>query len=139
MLVASALAACGDDDAPYPPACTEEPAAIRSALRKAPSAVRLDGTAISTCVREASEASELQAAGNGLVTVAGDLADSARGDPGGDAELQLGFLVGAARRGAGEQGGERTELVRRLEQEAGALEGDRQAYRRGTRAGEESG
>jgi hypothetical protein len=90
-------------------------------------------------VREASEASELQAAGNGLVTVAGDLADSARGDPGGDAELQLGFLVGAARRGAGEQGGERTELVRRLEQEAGALEGDRQAYRRGTRAGEESG
>ena len=136
MLVASALAACGDDDAPYPAACTEEPAAIRSALRKAPSAVRLDGTTISTCVREASEASELQAAGNGLVTVAGDLADSARRDPGGDAELQLGFLVGAARRGAGEQGGERTELVRRLEQEAGALEGDREAYRRGTRAGE---
>jgi hypothetical protein len=139
VLVASVLAGCGDDETTFPSACTEEPGAIERALRTAPRAVRLGGTPISACVREASEASELQATGNGLVTAAGALADDAARDPGGEAELRLGYLVGAARRGAGDQGGERTELVRRLEQEALALEGDRSAYRRGAEAGERSG
>jgi hypothetical protein len=139
VLVAFVLAACGDDDPSFPAACTGEPAAVERALLAAPSAVRLDGTAISRCVRDASESAELQAVGNGLVGAAGELADAARRDPAGDAALRLGYLVGAARRGAGSHGGERTELVRRLEQEAEALEDGRAAYRRGIEAGERSG
>lgn len=138
MLFGLSFVACGDDPS-LPAACTAEPAAVRSALRTAPAAVRLDGTPLSTCVREASDADELQAVGGGLVGAAGALADDARRDPGGADELRLGYLVGAARRGAGDQGGERTELVRRLEQEAQVLRGDQAAYRRGIEAGRRSG
>jgi hypothetical protein len=138
VLFGLSLAACGDD-APLPAACTAEPATVRSALRVAPSPVRLDGTRISACVHHASDADELQAVGSTLVGAAGGLADSGRAHPGGEAELGLGYLVGAARRGAGDQGGERTELVRRLEQEAQVLAGSRDAYRRGIEAGRRSG
>ena len=101
--------------------------------------VSLDGTRLSTCVHDASDADELQAVGAALVATAGKLSDSARAHPGGQAELSLGYLVGAARRGAGKQGGERSELVRRLEQEAQVLRGSRAAYRRGVEAGGRSG
>jgi len=133
-----ALAACGSDP-PLPAACSSEPAAVRSALRSAPAAVRLDGTSLSSCVHNASDANELQAVGSTLVGTAGRLSESARAHPGGRAELSLGYLVGAARRGAGKQGGERSELVRRLEQEAQVLRGRRAAYRRGVEAGGRSG
>jgi hypothetical protein len=132
------LAGCGSDP-PLPAACSSEPAAVRSALASAPSPVRLKGTQLSTCVRDASDADELQAVGAALVGTAGGLADSARAHPGGQAEVSLGYLVGAARRGAGDNGGERTELVRRLEQEAAILRGSRAAYRRGVEAGSGSG
>src|SRR4051794_32935819 len=138
VLFGLSLAACGSDP-PLPAACSDEPAKVRAALRAAPSTVRLEGTRLSACVHEASGADELQAVGAAFVTTAGGLADSARRDPGGQAELSLGYLVGAARRGARPQGGERTELVRRLEQEAAVLSGSRTAYRRGVEAGERSG
>src|SRR3954468_13363612 len=98
VLVVFTLAACGDDDRPLPDACTAEPATISSALRSAPSPVRVHGARLSTCVREASDADELQGVGASLVGAAGRLADSAGADPGGQAELSLGYLVGAARR-----------------------------------------
>lgn len=132
------LAGCGSDP-PLPAACSSEPASVRSALEAAPSPVRLRGTKLSTCVHEASDADELQAVGAALVGTAGGLADRARQHPDGQAEVSLGYLVGAARRGAGDQGGERTELVRRLEQEATILRGSRAAYRRGVKAGRLSG
>jgi hypothetical protein len=138
VLFGLSLAACGSDP-PLPAACSDEPAKVRAALRAAPASVRLEGTRLSSCVHEASDADELQAVGAALVTTAGSLADSARRDPGGKAELSLGYLVGAARRGARPQGGERTELVRRLEQEATGLRGSRASYRRGGEAGERSG
>jgi hypothetical protein len=138
LVLGLSLAACGDDH-PLPGACTRDPEAVESALRAAPSPVRLDGTSLSSCVHEASKAAELQTVGGSLVGAAGALADRARRHPGSAAELRLGYLVGAARRGAGEEGGERTELVRRLEQEAQVLEGSRAAYRRGVEAGARSG
>src|SRR4051812_34331872 len=76
VLFALSIAACGDDR-PLPAACTSEPAAVRSALGAAPSAVRVHGTRISTCVHGASDADELQGVGAALVTAAGGLADSA--------------------------------------------------------------
>jgi hypothetical protein len=138
VLLAVSLAACGDDSS-VPEACRGEPDAVEAALRAAPRPVTLSGTRLSSCVSEASDAAELQAVGNSLVAAAGRLADAARRHSGGSAELRLGYLVGTARRGAGSEGGERTELVRRLEQEAQSLEGDRAAYRRGVEAGRRSG
>jgi hypothetical protein len=137
-LIGLSIAACGDDPS-LPSACTREPATVRTALRAAQHAVTLDGVRLSSCVADASDAAELQAVGNSLVGAATALSDEARGHPGGDAELRLGYLIGAARRGAGREGGERTELVRRLEQEEQSLEGDRAAFRRGVEAGRRSG
>jgi hypothetical protein len=137
-LVALSLAACGDDR-PLPDACTSEPGDVRSALAAAPSPVRVHGTLVSTCVRTARTPDELQRLGTSLVGAAGELADSARARPGGQDEVSLGYLVGAARRGAGKLSGERSELVRRLEQEAQVLRGDKAAYRRGVEAGRRSG
>jgi hypothetical protein len=58
------------------------------------------------------------------------------------AAVQLGFLVGAVRRGANKTNGVQLELVRRLEQVAGVdgPAGPRRAgYRRGVVAGEDHG
>ena len=132
------LAACGGDRS-LPAACSRGPDAVRYALRSAPGVVRVAGTGLSTCVARAREAGELQSVGGSLVDAAARLSASARRHPGGAAELELGYLVGAARRGAGEEGGERSELLRRLEQEGQSLGGDRAAYWRGVRAGRRSG
>ena len=56
--------------------------------------------------------------------------------------LQLGFLVGAVRRGANKTNGVQLELVRRLDQVAGVggpTGPRRAAYRRGMAAGEDHG
>jgi hypothetical protein len=139
VLCGLSLAGCGDDDPRLPAACTRGAEAVRDALRRAPAPVRVGGVPLSRCVSDASEAGELQAAGSSLVGAAGELAAAARQDPGGAAELRLGYLIGAARRGAQPAGGERTELLRRLEQEAQGLRGSRAALRRGLEAGRRSG
>ena len=133
------LAACGDDDQGLPSACTRGPDAVGRALQRAPAAVRIGGAPLSRCVAEASDAGELQATGTSLVGAAAHLAAAARRDPGGAAELRLGYLIGAARRGAKPASGERTELLRRLEQEAQGLRGNRAAFRRGLEAGRRGG
>ena len=139
VLSAVAIAACGGNDPSLPDACKRGPAAVRSALRAAPRPVRLDGVPLSRCVSEASDAGELQASGASLVGAAGGLAAGARRSPGGADELRLGYLVGAAARGAGPEGGERSELLRRLEQEADALRQRGAAFRRGLEAGRRDG
>jgi hypothetical protein len=138
VLIALSIAACGEDPS-LPAACTREPAAVETALRTAPRAVTVDGVRLSSCVADASDAAELQAVGNSLVGAASGLSDEANAHPGGEAELRLGYLIGAARRGAGKEGGERTELLRRLEQEKQSLVGDQSAFRRGVEAGRRSG
>ena len=139
LFLGLALAGCGDDDKPLPASCTEGADTIEAALRSAPGAVRIDGVRLSTCMARARDAGELQALGAGLVGAAADLSAAARRSSQGSADLRLGYLMGAVRRGAGHAGGERTELLRRLDQEAGAVGGNRDDYRRGLRAGRRTG
>ena len=130
------------EEARVAPSCLEGPGAVTGALRAAPSSVRLaDGTPLSACVRDADSGADLQNLGGALTRVGEDLEEAALA---GDAEaaVQLGYLAGAARRGAPNDSEIQTELVRRLERSA-ALEGApaavTQAAERGFRAGERTG
>ena len=133
-------AACGDDKPALSTSCTEGPAAIEQALRDAPGKVLLaDGTPLSHCVRDARTDAELQNVGIVLTGVAEDLEADAPDSP--PAALRLGYLIGAARRGAPGDSSLQAELVHRLERSA-ALElspAAEQALAEGMRAGERTG
>lgn len=138
-----ALTACGADEPALDGACTESTAAIERALRRAPRPVTLSsGTRLSECVSSARSESDLQTAGLVLTRVADALAARARaGDE--RAAVALGYLVGAARRGAARTAGIHAELQRRVERAPAYLdEGGPTvvaALRRGIRAGEKAG
>ena len=140
----AAVAGCGSADAPpLDAACTASPEAIERALARAPAPVTLaTGTRLSECVSHARSDAELQSAGSVLTRAADDLALRAgRGDA--RAAVGLGYLVGAARRGAKRTAGIHAELARRVESSARVL-ADRgpavaSALQRGVRAGEASG
>jgi hypothetical protein len=109
------LAGCGDQDDSTPVACLEGAAAYEQALEAAPGEVRLDGeTPISDCLAPNQTAGELTQVGEALLETATALNAEARAEPGGAANLQLGYLLGAAQRGAEESEGIHTDLVRRL-------------------------
>jgi hypothetical protein len=132
---------CGSDDAPPPSACNSGPRFVLGALRAAPGRVVLDGgTLISTCVRRSRGQGDIQNLGFTYVAVANtEVRMMPRRQA---AAVQLGFLVGAVRRGANKTNGVQLELVRRLEQVAGVdgPPGPRRAgYRRGVAAGEDHG
>ncbi|MFL5844185.1 MAG: hypothetical protein ACJ762_05780 [Solirubrobacteraceae bacterium] len=137
LALAALVAGCGSEPDPLPPACSDGPDRVSEALAKAPGDARLyDGTLLSDCVAKASDDAELQQVGFTLTPVADRL--SARSDE--RSATQLGFLVGAVRRGASESNGVQSELVRRLENrvrydDPALLE----AAERGARAGEEHG
>ena len=144
LLAAAALAAgCQDDGAPaLSLSCTDEPAGVVRALERAPGAVTLaDGTSLSACLRDADSDAEMQNVGSTFSRAAEDLELlGTRGDE--RAALQLGYLVGAARRGAANTL-IATELVRRLERSAAAVDGSSRgagaAVQRGLAAGEARG
>jgi hypothetical protein len=122
------LAGCGGDKSEsVPAACTEGPAAVVGALAKAPAPVTIDGTPISHCFNRDASGDDVQVVGTILLAAAQQLSDEGR-------PLELGYLVGAARRGA-KRNGLGAEIVRRLEAEASGLGSGRAAYRRGLRAG----
>jgi len=109
------LAGCGDQDDSTPVACLEGAAAYQRALQAAPGEVRLDGeTPISDCLAPNQAAGELTQVGEALLETATALNAEARAEPGGAANIQLGYLLGAAQRGAEESEGIHTDLVRRL-------------------------
>ena len=124
-----------------PPSCREGSQSVEQALRAAPGQVALrDGTRLSTCLRRANSDAELQEVGLAYVAVASKLVPRVpRSDA---AAVQLGYLVGAAQRGAQRTQGIGLELQRRLEQAIG-LDGPprarRAAYERGLAAGRRSG
>ena len=130
-----APAACGDEKERPSAACAISPDAVVSALRAAPAAVRVEGVRLSSCLTEGSDADDLQRVGTAYVEAAATLSARARRDPDGRPALQLGYLVGAARRGGGTTHGVHSELLRRLEQERLSS----RAFRRGERAGRRSG
>ncbi len=115
-LAALAAAGCGSQgDSSTPVACLEGEAAYLEALKAAPGEVELTGeTLISECLAENQQAGDLATVGETLVTTATKLNAEARAEPGGDANLQLGYLLGAAQRGAEKTEGIHSDLIRRL-------------------------
>jgi len=116
FLVALALAVgCGSADDSTPVACLEGPEAYERALNAAPDEVLLEGeTLISECLARNQSSGDLTRIGEALIETATELNAEARAEPGGDANLQLGYLLGAVERGAEESEGIHSDLVRRL-------------------------
>jgi hypothetical protein len=115
ILLATASAGCGATSDSTPVACLEGPGSYLTALKGAPGAVELPGgTPISGCLVENQKAGDLAAVGGALVTVATRLNAEARAEPGGAANLRLGYLLGAAERGAEGTSGIHADLIRRL-------------------------
>jgi hypothetical protein len=140
LLVAAALAGCSREEEPTLPAsCLLGPDEVRSALASAPGEVRVEGTRMSECVSQASDPGDIQTVGATYLAVAEALAPRARAEPQGAEARQLGYLVGAVRKGARRTQGYNLEIVRRLEQEAAAVERRSRAFREGERAGRETG
>ncbi len=109
------LAGCGGASDETPAACLDGPGAYVSALGDAPGEVLLSGEVpISDCLAENQKGGDLAAVGGTMLDAATTLNAEAREDPGGDANLKLGYLLGAAERGAEQSGGIHADLVRRL-------------------------
>jgi hypothetical protein len=127
-LAAALLAGCGSDKSEsLPAACTDGPDAVVKALAKAPAPVTIDGTPISQCFNRDASGDDVQIVGTNLLAAAQQLSDKGKA-------LPLGYLVGAARRGA-KRNGLGDEIVRRLEAESSGLSEGRSDYERGLRAG----
>jgi hypothetical protein len=149
LAAATALAAasCGEQSDTTPVACLEGTGAYLSALGDAPAAVEVRGeTPISDCLAENQKGGDLATVGTAMVAAATELNSEARADPGGDANLQLGYLLGAAQRGAHRTNGIHAELIRRLSAAARYSPDNRplppafmRAYREGFDAGEARG
>lgn len=155
-LAASTLAAffclvaagCGSQQGESTPvACLEGPAAYEKALAAAPGEVLLGGEApISACLAENQQPGDLAQVGEAMVAAATKLNSEARAEPGGQANLELGYLLGAAQRGAEGSEGIHSELVRRLTVAARYAPGKQplppqflRTYRTGYAAGQEDG
>ncbi len=115
MLLAFAAGGCGGTDDETPVVCLEGDGVYIEALGAAPGEVRLRGeTPISRCLAENQPGGELATVGAGLIEAATKLNAEAREDIGGQANLELGYLLGAAQRGAEQTDGIHAELLRRL-------------------------
>jgi hypothetical protein len=138
-LAAVALGGCQEGDEPISLACTSDRDQVARALERAPAPVRLaDGTPLSRCVSRAGADAELQSFGTVAVGLADELAGRAGRDR--DAALQLGYLIGAARRGGATTQGVTLELVHRLEVASRRVPAAMEvALRRGEQAGERTG
>jgi hypothetical protein len=147
IALAITASGCGEEDGSTPAACRDGGGAYVGALGDAPGEVLLSGeTPISECLTENQGGGQLETVGAAMLDAATELNTEARSEPGGPANLELGYLVGAAERGAEDTSGIHDELVRRLG--AAALYSPagealpprfREAYRRGVEAGRERG
>lgn len=109
------LAGCGSADESTPVACLEGAGAYERALKAAPDEVLLgDETLISECLTRNQSGGDISRVGEALIETATQLNAEARAEPRGDANLQLGYLLGAVERGAEESEGIHADLVRRL-------------------------
>jgi hypothetical protein len=114
-LALAAASGCGGPDDETPVACLSGQGAYLRALQGAPDQVRLaGGVSISDCLAENQQAGDLAEVGDAMLDAATELNSAAREDPGGDANVQLGYLIGAAQRGAEKTQGIHAELTRRL-------------------------
>ena len=149
LLAALVLAGigCGSQSDSTPVACLEGAPAYEKALREAPGEVLLGGeTPISDCLAENQKAGDLSAVGEAMLETATALSAQAREEDGGDAAVQLGYLIGAAEQGAETSEGIHADLVRRLTVAARYAPGGQplsqrflSAYREGFDAGRSGG
>ena len=139
-LTALFVAGCGKDTgSDVPAACRDATAAqVRSALESAPGRVRLAGVPLSDCFNRNAGQGDVEALGAVFIDVAENLAGEARRGRDGEAATRLGYLLGAADRGAGRTQGIHTELIRRLRTTSAGLEDDA-GFRRGQSAGRANG
>ena len=143
MLAAGCARTSGAEHAPA--ACVGGDAgarvtALRSALAKAPRPVALpDGTRISDCLAHDADSGDIQEVGSTLLTVTEHLADAARARPDRATLTQLGYLMGAVRRGAARAQGVDAEIVRRLDQELQGVSVGAGSFRAAERAGRATG
>jgi hypothetical protein len=113
--LALAAAGCGSQGDSTPVACLEGTAAYEKALRDAPGEVLVAGeTPISECLAANQQAGDLAQVGEAMIETATKLNSQARDEDGGDAAVRLGYLLGAAERGAASSEGIHSDLVRRL-------------------------
>jgi hypothetical protein len=117
-LAAALLAGCGGGtkkDEHQPVACREGAQAFLVALEAAPGEVILAGeTPISGCLVTGAEEGELADLGEAALAAATRLNAEARAEPGGKANVELGYLLGAIARGSADTEGVHAELLRRL-------------------------
>jgi hypothetical protein len=147
LLALAVLAGCGSTDSSTPVACREGARVYLAALKAAPGAVELPGgTPISDCLVENQKAGDLASVGTAMVTAATRLNGEARARPDGGAGPRLGYLIGAAERGASATNGIHADLLRRLTAAARYSPDGRplsaaflRAYREGFDAGEARG
>src|SRR3954452_10306261 len=110
-----AVAGCGEPSDSTPVACLEGTGAYVKALGDAPGVVKLQGeTPISECLAENQQAGDLAAVGTALVAATTRLNAEARAKPGGAPNRHLGYVLGAAERGAEGTDGIHADLIRRL-------------------------
>jgi hypothetical protein len=141
------LVGCGSADDSTPVACLEGASAYERALKAAPDEVLLEGeTLISECITRNQSSGDLSRVGEAMLETATALNAEAREDPGGDASLQLGYLLGAVQRGSEESEGIHSDLLRRLVVAARFAPGKQplppefvRAYREGFDAGRAGG
>jgi hypothetical protein len=133
-----AVTGCGSSDDSTPAACLEGPSFYLQKGR--------DGVLISECLPRNQSGGELATVGLAMLRATTKLNAAARGEPGGAANLQLGYLLGAAERGAEETEGIHDELIRRLTAAARYSPDNRplprsfhEAYRSGYSAGQKNG
>jgi hypothetical protein len=145
--VAVFAAGCGGDEDSTPVACLEGAPVYLAALQDAPADVTLDGDVpISDCLAANQTGGDLAEVGTAMLAAATELNAEARAQPGGASNLQLGYLLGAAQRGAASSEGIHAELIRRLSA-AARYSPDNQplpaqflpAYREGFDAGRDQG
>lgn len=145
--IATFAAGCGGTEDGTPVACLEGAPTYLTALENAPGEVRLDGEApISDCLAANQAGGDLAEVGTAMLAAATELNTEARAQPGGASNLQLGYLLGAAQRGAEGSEGIHAELIRRLAAAARYSPGKRplppsfyRAYRSGYAAGQRNG
>ena len=114
-LLAVLAAGCGNQDDSTPAACLQGKGIYLAALADAPGAVKLAGdTPISECLAKNQQGGDLAAVGEAMVETAIELNGEARDVPTSPAAIRLGYLIGAAQRGAESTEGIHAELLRRL-------------------------
>jgi hypothetical protein len=137
MLGMIAIAGCSGPSDETPAACLEGPSFYLG---------KRDGVLISDCLAQNQTAGDLATVGAAMLAAATKLNAEARAEPGGPANVQLGYLLGAAQRGADGTEGIHAELIRRLSAAARYSPDNhplppafRRAYRSGYAAGHGNG